>query len=81
MSHQEEKTPLQLLKANWVIIVFVFGSFAAWVTLTNKVESHAQEIKALQLVDNATMSSNNQILVELSGIRADLIWLKNNLNK
>lgn len=82
MTQEQNQVPIiQIIKSNWIFILFIFASFATWVTLTNKVDSHTESIEALHRVDAVTTASNNQILVELSGIRADLFWLKNNLNK
>lgn len=62
----------------WVVLVFLFGTLTAWVTLNSKVDAHSDEIQSLKVSNALSATTNNQILVELSGIRADLVWLKNN---
>lgn len=74
-------TPIEWILKYWVVLVFLVMSIGAWVTLSNKVESHTDSIKSLHAADVTAAALNNQVLVELSGIRADLMWLKANLNK
>lgn len=80
-SDYKQNATLEWIRKYWVIIVFIFMSFAAWITLTNKVDSHSADIEALRATDTTNIAINNQILVKLSGIESDLFWLKNNLNK
>lgn len=72
---------LDWFRKNWMIIIFIFSSVVIWTTQRNTVDGHTDEIKSLKLSDTIISSQNNQILVELAGIRSDLSWLKQNLNK
>jgi hypothetical protein len=77
---QPQKTStLDYVVKYWVVWVFIFGSIAAWVTLNGKVDAHTNDIQSLKSADVSSGVVNNQILVELSAIRTDLLWLKNNL--
>lgn len=80
MSHQDQKqTPIQTIARYWPIIVTVLGIFAGLVTLNNKVDGNTEDIKGLKAADVQAATVSNQILVELSAIRTDLLWLKNNI--
>jgi len=81
MTHEQQPKPniLQILVRYWVLIVVVFVTISAWVTLSNKVDSHTDDIKSLKASDIATTAINNQILVELAKIQSDLSWLKQNI--
>ena len=75
----QKPNPLDYIMKYWVVLVFIFGSIAAWVTLNGKVDAHTTDIQSLKASDVSSAAVNNQILVELSAIRTDLLWLKNNL--
>ncbi len=82
MTHEiKQNQTMEWIRKNYIIIAFIVTSITMWTTLVNKVDSHSDEIRGLRAVDTVAAASNSQILVELSGIRADLVWLKNNLNK
>lgn len=76
--HNRQSQAQSLVKY-WPIVVTLLGVFAGLVTLNNKVDGHTEDIRGLKAADVHASTVNNQILVELSAIRTDLLWLKNNI--
>lgn len=77
MSHEPAKiNPAQWVLKYWVIIVFLIGSVTVWTTLKNTVDGHTNDIVGVKKDLVTAINANNQILVELSAIRTDLLWIK-----
>ena len=75
-----EKTLNQTLKY-WPLVIAIVGIITMWVTIQKDQESTFTRINTLEAKTQSIDISNNQILVQLSQIQADLSWIKLNIKK
>lgn len=61
---------------HWMIIIFILGSITYWTTKGNTIDGHTKDIETLKASDVIISAQTNQVLVELSAIRADLSWIR-----
>ena len=61
------------------IILVAAGVVASFVTLQNQVAGASERLVKVEDQQRADDKTNTQILVELSGIRSDLTWIKSSL--
>lgn len=80
MTHTDTKlTFMQNLSKYWFILAFLFATIVAWTTLNNKVDGHTEDIKVLKAADAQVAATNIEILVKLSEIKTELLWIKNSI--
>ena len=81
MIHEDNRDQrvIKFIKENWFVIVFVFSMVVAWTNLGNAVTQSSERITALEIKSIAIDKSQNQILVELAGIKSDLLWIRDKI--
>jgi hypothetical protein len=68
--------------SKWIpLLILGAGVIASWTTLNNNASVQEGKIKSLEARASMVESSNNQVLVQLSQIQADLSWIRNALGK
>lgn len=80
-----QKTLIEKIKDNWVVIIFFVTLFvtivSTWTGFTNADTLHNSRLNALEAKTSAIEGSNTQILSQLSQIQTDLMWIKSLFEK
>jgi hypothetical protein len=61
------------------LITLAVMSIFAWANLNNTINNNDKRITALEASDRVSRDAQNQMLIQLSQIQADLGWIKNQL--
>lgn len=76
MSESKQNGIGTLLKY-WPVILFIAGLIMTWTNFKNQTSANEDRLTKLEARAIAWDNNQNEILVQLSQIQADLAWIKN----